>query len=105
MIAVVDNYDSFTFNLVQYLWGLAPGNQVVRNDMHAKSFWMPDDDRVLIGLDPATRHGAGISLPPLVAAQRKLPLLGVCPGASIHYASFGARVVRANRLMCMAKRR
>ena len=101
MIAVVDNYDSFTFNLVQYLWELGAETKVFRNDeTSAEELLGPEFDRVLISPGPGDPDAAGISLATIqLAAERKMPLLGVCLGHQSIGQAFGARVERASRLM------
>mgnify|MGYP001305475221 CR=1 FL=1 len=100
MLLVIDNYDSFTFNLVQYFGQLGVEQRVFRNDEIT-----PDEalklnpDRVLISPGPCSPAEAGVSLDMIGAFAGKKPILGVCLGhQSIgHY--FGGRVVRADRLM------
>jgi anthranilate synthase/aminodeoxychorismate synthase-like glutamine amidotransferase len=101
MIAVVDNYDSFTFNLVQYLWELGAETKVVRNDETTPEALLDADvDRILISPGPGDPDSAGISLATItLAAERRIPLLGVCLGHQSIGQAFGARVVRASRLM------
>jgi glutamine amidotransferase of anthranilate synthase or aminodeoxychorismate synthase len=100
VLLVIDNYDSFTFNLVQYFGQLGVEQRVFRNDEIT-----PDEalklnpDRVLISPGPCSPAEAGVSLDMIGAFAGKKPILGVCLGhQSIgHY--FGGRVVRADRLM------
>jgi para-aminobenzoate synthetase component 2 len=98
-ILVVDNYDSFVYNLVHYLAQLGAQTVVRRNDAMA-----PDDltgfDGVLTSPGPSTPESAGVSVP-IVAecAARKLPLLGVCLGHQAIGVAFGATVTRAPELL------
>jgi anthranilate synthase component 2 len=101
MIFVLDNYDSFTFNLVQYLGELAAESAVRRNDALT-----PDDvlalrpEGIVISPGPGVPERAGISVPLVQAAARaRVPLLGVCLGHQAIAVAFGGRVDRARRLM------
>ena len=101
MILVVDNYDSFTWNLVHYLQELGAAVEVVRNDAIGVGQAMSSGaEAFLISPGPCTPNEAGISLD-LVAActEAKRPLLGVCLGHQAIGQSFGGAVVRANQLM------
>ena len=100
MILVIDNYDSFTYNLVQYLGELGAEIRVVRNDqisVHEAEDMNPD--RVLISPGPCTPNEAGISVEVIRALGARRPLLGVCLGHQSIGAAFGAEVVRADRIM------
>ncbi|HEX5465078.1 MAG TPA: aminodeoxychorismate/anthranilate synthase component II [Candidatus Limnocylindrales bacterium] len=104
MILVIDNYDSFTFNLVQLLEMAGAGVRVERNDVLG-----PDDlealtveglSGILISPGPGRPETAGVSIEAvLLAARRELPLLGVCLGHQCLGAAFGADVVRAPSLV------
>ena len=100
MLLVLDNYDSFTYNLVQYAGELGADPVVYRNDAIT-----PDQvlalapDGILISPGPGTPREAGISIPLVRAAAGRVPLLGVCLGHQAIGEAFGARVVRADRLM------
>ena len=100
-ILVVDNYDSFVYNLVQYLAQLGADVQVRRND--AVEVAELDDlelDGVLISPGPGTPQDAGVSLAMVTAcAERRLPLFGVCLGHQAIGSVFGADVVRAPELL------
>ena len=101
MILVIDNYDSFTWNLVHYLMDLGAEVQVVRNDaLTAREAIASNAQAFLISPGPCTPNEAGISLD-LVAACADLgkPLLGVCLGHQAIGQHFGGAVVRASRLM------
>ncbi|WP_324750045.1 aminodeoxychorismate/anthranilate synthase component II [Sphingomonas sp. LY54] len=101
MILVVDNYDSFTWNLVHYLQELGAAVEVVRNDaLSAEEALASGAEAFLISPGPGTPDEAGLSLD-LVAlcAEARRPLLGVCLGHQAIGQHFGARVVRAGRVM------
>jgi anthranilate synthase/aminodeoxychorismate synthase-like glutamine amidotransferase len=97
---VLDNYDSFTFNLVQYLTELGADITVARNDAVT-----PEDvlgmnvDGIVISPGPGVPRDAGISKALVAAASGRIPLLGVCLGHQALGEVFGAAVVRADRLM------
>jgi anthranilate synthase/aminodeoxychorismate synthase-like glutamine amidotransferase len=100
MILVIDNYDSFTYNLVQYLGELGAEVQVVRNDkLTIEDIEQLAPDQLLISPGPCTPNEAGISVDAIKCFAGKLPLFGVCLGhQSLAYA-FGGQIVRAERLM------
>ena len=99
-VLVIDNYDSFTYNIVQYLGELGAQVQVVRNDqcsleqLTGRAF-----DRLLISPGPCSPAQAGISVPAIAHFAGKLPILGVCLGHQSIGAAFGGRIVRAQQLM------
>jgi len=100
MIFVLDNYDSFTYNLVQYLGEL--GEQVVvrRNDqITVNEIEKLHPDRIVISPGPCTPHDAGISINLIRHFAGRLPLLGVCLGHQAVGEAFGGKVVRAGTLM------
>jgi anthranilate synthase component 2 len=101
MITVIDNYDSFTFNLVQYLWELGAEVTVYRNDERSVLQVMAErPSHIVISPGPCTPNEAGISLNLITAAAAAgVPLLGVCLGHQSIGQAFGARVRRADRLM------
>lgn len=101
MLLVIDNYDSFTYNLVQYLGELGQTVEVRRNNQVT-----PDEietnlrpERIVISPGPGTPDGAGISLDVIDRFAGKIPLLGVCLGHQAIGQAFGGRVVRAPQLM------
>jgi para-aminobenzoate synthetase component II len=100
-ILVVDNYDSFVYNLVQYLAQLGASVEVRRNDaIHPSELDALDVQGVLISPGPGTPQEAGNSMPIVSAcAQRRLPLLGVCLGHQAIGAAYGASIVRAPELL------
>ena len=100
MILVIDNYDSFTYNLVQYLGELGAEVQVIRNDkLTNEDIKQLTPDQLLISPGPCTPNEAGISVDAIKYYAGKLPVFGVCLGhQSLAYA-FGGQIVRAERLM------
>jgi anthranilate synthase/aminodeoxychorismate synthase-like glutamine amidotransferase len=100
MIAVLDNYDSFTYNLVQYLGMLGAELEVMRNDAVTVDELA---DRALEGLvispGPGEPHDAGISEPAIQRLAGRVPILGVCLGHQALAEVYGGRIVRAPRLM------
>ncbi|CAN5597568.1 aminodeoxychorismate/anthranilate synthase component II [soil metagenome] len=107
MILVIDNYDSFTFNLVQALSAAGASVRVVRNDALARAdldALLADSDDplrgILISPGPGDPSGAGISIEAVhFAVEHELPLLGVCLGMQALAAAFGASIVRAPTLV------
>jgi anthranilate synthase component 2 len=100
MILVIDNYDSFTYNLVHYLNELGAETVVRRNDvMSADEAIALKADAVLLSPGPCTPDEAGICLPLLKDAPADLPILGVCLGHQSIGQAFGGEVVRAKTLM------
>ena len=100
MILVIDNYDSFTYNLVQALGGLGADLQVVRNDkISVDEIRGLAPEKIIISPGPCTPNEAGVSVATIRAFAGKVPLLGVCLGHQSIAAAFGATVARADRLM------
>jgi anthranilate synthase/aminodeoxychorismate synthase-like glutamine amidotransferase len=99
-VLVIDNYDSFTFNLVQYLGELGAETRVVKNDaIDVAGIENDAPSGVLISPGPCTPNEAGVSLACIAALSPKLPILGVCLGHQSIGQAFGGKVVRAGRLM------
>ncbi|AEI65086.1 anthranilate synthase component II [Corallococcus macrosporus] len=94
MILVIDNYDSFTFNLVQLLFTLGAEVKVVRNDaLDVEGVAASGASHLVISPGPCTPHEAGVSVAAI--AQARVPVLGVCLGHQSIGAAFGGKVVRA----------
>ena len=100
MMLVIDNYDSFTFNLVQYLGELGEHPEVHRNDrITLDEIASMQPDHILISPGPCTPHEAGISVELIKRFSGKIPILGVCLGHQSIAEAFGGKVIRAPRLM------
>ncbi len=100
MVFVLDNYDSFTYNLVQYMGELGAEMTVRRNDEITPSeVEALRPSHILLSPGPGTPQEAGISIPLIRHFAGKTPILGVCLGHQAIGAAFGGRVVRAPRLM------
>ena len=100
MIFVLDNYDSFTYNLVQYLGEMGQEVVVRRNDqVTTAEIGAMSPERILISPGPCTPEDAGISIQLIKHFAGKVPLLGVCLGHQAMGAAFGGDVVRAKNLM------
>jgi len=99
MILVIDNYDSFTYNLVQYLGDMGTVPVVFRNDaITADRARQLAPDRIVISPGPGFPQDAGISMD-LIRNYTGIPILGVCLGHQAIGAAFGARIIRAKRIM------
>ncbi len=100
MILMIDNYDSFTFNLVQYLGELGEEVKVVRNDkISCQEIADMNPSHLVISPGPCTPNEAGISLEVIRQFAGKIPILGVCLGHQSIGQVFGGKVIRAERLM------
>ncbi len=100
MLLVIDNYDSFTYNLVQYLGELGQEVQVHRNDtISVDEVEALRPERVLVSPGPCTPREAGISVDLIERMAGKVPLLGVCLGHQCIGSAFGGNIVRADRIM------
>jgi anthranilate synthase component II len=100
MILVIDNYDSFTYNLVHYLNELGADTRVVRNDAIAASDAIASrPEAVLLSPGPCTPNEAGVCLELIGAAPDELPILGVCLGYQAIGQAFGGDVIHAKTLM------
>jgi len=100
MVLVLDNYDSFTYNLVQYLGELGAEVEVYRNDdLTVEEVEARHPDRILLSPGPCTPREAGILVPLIRHMAGKAPILGVCLGHQAIGEAFGGNVVRASQLM------
>jgi len=100
MVFVLDSYDSFTYNLVQYLGELGAEVEVYRNDeLTVEQVEALKPDRILLSPGPCTPREAGILLPLIRHMAGKVPILGVCLGHQAIGEAFGGQVVRARQLM------
>jgi anthranilate synthase/aminodeoxychorismate synthase-like glutamine amidotransferase len=100
MLLVIDNYDSFTYNLVQYLGEMGQEVRVVRNDeIPAVEIAALGPSHIVISPGPCTPNEAGISLEVIKTYAGKIPILGVCLGHQAIGQAFGGKVVRAARVM------
>ncbi len=100
MVLVIDNYDSFTYNLVQYLGELGAEVEVRRNDkITLDEIAALAPDRILISPGPCTPQEAGICIPLIERFAGHIPIFGVCLGHQSIGAAFGGDVVRNNRIM------
>jgi anthranilate synthase/aminodeoxychorismate synthase-like glutamine amidotransferase len=100
MILVIDNYDSFTYNLVQYLGEMSPDVHVVRNDtVTVDEVTALNPERIVISPGPGDPDDAGISKEVILELGPKVPILGVCLGHQCIGDAFGGKIRRARRLM------
>src|ERR1035437_1835741 len=100
MVFVLDNYDSFTYNLVQYLGELGAEVEVYRNDeLTVEQVEALHPERILLSPGPCTPSEAGILVPLVRHMAGKVPILGVCLGHQAIGEAFGGQVVRAEHLM------
>ncbi len=100
MLLMIDNYDSFTYNLVQYLGQLGEDVKVVRNDQIAlEEIARLHPERIVISPGPCTPNEAGISLDLILRFGAEIPILGVCLGHQSIGQAFGGQVIRAQRVM------
>ena len=100
MVLMIDNYDSFTWNLVQYFGELGADIKVVRNDeVSVEEIAALRPERIVISPGPSTPNEAGVSLAAIKAFAGRLPILGVCLGHQAIGQAFGGKVVHAKALM------
>ncbi len=100
MILLIDNYDSFTFNLVQYLGELGAACLVHRNDqIHPSALREMNPQYLVVSPGPCTPQEAGISQEAILQMAGRIPVLGVCLGHQCIGSAFGGKIVRAERLM------
>jgi anthranilate synthase component 2 len=97
---MIDNYDSFTYNLVQYFGELGEDVRTYRNDeITVEAIEKLNPSRICISPGPCTPHEAGVSVPVLQHFAGKLPILGVCLGHQSIGAAFGGKIIRAQQVM------
>lgn len=100
MVLMIDNYDSFTYNLVQYLGELGEEVRVFRNDeIGLEEIDSLQPERIVISPGPCTPNEAGVSVPLVKRFAGKVPILGVCLGHQSIGQAFGGRIIHAQRLM------
>src|ERR1700752_5400407 len=100
MLLILDNYDSFTYNLAQYLGEMGQQLEVRRNDrITLDQIADMRPERIVVSPGPCTPQEAGISIPLIRRFAGKIPILGVCLGHQAIGAAFGGKVVRAPKLM------
>jgi len=100
MVVLIDNYDSFTFNLFHYLGGLGAHVDVHRNDkISVAEIMAMEPDAIVLSPGPCTPNEAGICLDLIAQASKTIPILGVCLGHQAIGAAFGGNVIRAANLM------
>ena len=100
MLLMIDNYDSFTFNLVQYLQALGADVEVVRNDaLSVAQIEALAPERIVISPGPCTPNEAGVSVEVVEKLGARIPILGVCLGHQGIGQAYGGSVVRAGRIM------
>jgi len=100
MILLIDNYDSFTYNLVQYIGELGAKCETYRNDqIDLDTIEARNPEHLVISPGPCTPKEAGISEKAILRMAGRIPVLGVCLGHQCIGAAFGGRIIRADRLM------
>ncbi len=100
MLLMIDNYDSFTYNLVQYLGELGEDVRVVRNDqITVAEIEKLKPDHIVISPGPCTPNEAGVSVETIQKLGGKFPILGVCLGHQSIGQAYGGRIIRAKQLM------
>jgi anthranilate synthase component 2 len=100
MILMIDNYDSFTYNIVQYCLELGADLKVIRNDeMSVKEIENLNPEKIIISPGPATPNEAGISLAVIEEFKNRLPIFGICLGHQSIAQSFGGEIIRAKNMM------
>lgn len=100
MLLMIDNYDSFTYNLVQYFGELGADVRTFRNDeITIEEIEALKPDHICVSPGPCSPHEAGISVPVLQHFAGKIPLLGVCLGHQAIGEAFGGKVIRAKQVM------
>lgn len=99
MILMIDNYDSFTFNIVQYMSELGATLKVVRNDeMSLQQIRDLNPEKIVVSPGPCTPNEAGISVDVIKEFHSSIPILGVCLGHQSIAQAFGGKIVRAKKV-------
>jgi anthranilate synthase component 2 len=100
MVLMIDNYDSFTYNIVQYCKELGADLKVIRNDeLSVKQIEELNPEKIIISPGPASPDEAGVTLEVIKYFQDKLPIFGICLGHQSIAQVFGAKVIRAKNMM------
>jgi anthranilate synthase component 2 len=100
MVLMIDNYDSFTYNIVQYCLELGADLKVVRNDeLRVEEIRALNPEKIIISPGPATPNEAGVSLEVVETFHKDTPIFGICLGHQTIAQAFGGKVVRAKNLM------
>ena len=100
MLLMIDNYDSFTYNVVQYLAELKADVKVIRNDeCSLREIEALSPERIVVSPGPCTPHEAGVSVPVIKEFAGKIPLMGICLGHQSIGQAFGGKIVRAKQVM------
>jgi len=100
MILMIDNYDSFTYNIVQYCLELGADLKVIRNDeLSIDEIEKLNPEKIIISPGPATPNEAGVSLDVIYKFKDKLPIFGICLGHQSIAQAFGGEIIRAKNMM------
>ena len=100
MLLMIDNYDSFTYNVVQYLGELGADVHVIRNDeLSIAEIEALKPERIVVSPGPCTPNEAGVSVPLIKQFAGKIPILGVCLGHQSIGQAFGGKIIHAQQLM------